>query len=216
VRVPVTGAAALACGFAAMAWGGDARAQEAADPSYGRVDGDLTLVVGLGAVAAARGVRPEGELRVRYLETAGVFAAYEDGATFGTGAEPQRVLAAGLELRPLFLYRWLQGHEIRRARLDLTIDSIGLELGAAFWQPRGGGFASQPGIQAGLGVEMPIFEQAAGPWVGLHGGVRWGSQVFSYGNVRDADDRSAFLTLTLSWHALVVAHWVDLGDRAPQ
>ena len=46
------------------------------DPSYGRVDGDITWVAGAGAVVAPRGPRPEAEMRLRYLETAGVFVAY--------------------------------------------------------------------------------------------------------------------------------------------
>src|SRR5579859_3845071 len=96
----------------------DARAQETApgEPSHGRVDGDLTLVVGAGAAVLPQGVRAEGELRLRYLETAGLFAAYEEAALFEGAADPQRVLALGGELRPLFLARWLQGYESRRAR----------------------------------------------------------------------------------------------------
>src|SRR5580698_9457871 len=78
-------AAALCAALAVTALGEQA---EAADPSYGRVDGDLTLVAALGATVAPRGMRGEGELRLRYLETAGVFLSYEDGATLGAGTEP--------------------------------------------------------------------------------------------------------------------------------
>jgi hypothetical protein len=206
----------LQVGVGAATLGGrNARAQDV-EPSYGRVDGDVTVVAGLGTAVAARGLRGEAEFRLRYLETAGLFAAYEDGAMFGAGPEPQRLLAAGLELRPLFLFRWLRGREFQRARVDLVIDSFGLELGAVFAQPAGGAFGSRTGVQAGIGVELPIFERAAGPWIGLHGGVRWDNEALASGNVRDADDRSAFLTVTLAWHALVVAHVVDLGDRAPR
>jgi hypothetical protein len=192
---------------------GEARADEA---SYGRVEGDVTAVAGAGVVAAARGARVEGELRLRYLESAGVFAAYEDGAAIGAGAEPLRVLAVGLELRPLFLYRWLQGHELERPRLDLVVDSFALELGAAFVQPAGRGFASGTGIQAGIGLELPLLERVSGPWIGLHGGVRWAGDALAAGSARAADDREVFVALTLAWHQLFVAHWVDLGDRAPQ
>src|SRR5580658_3864218 len=114
-------------------------ASETSEPTYGRVDGDISLVGGIGGVIAARAPRVGAELRVRYLESAGLFATYEDGATFGTDSEPARVFAGGLELRPVFLYRWLQGLEVRRARFDLTLDSIGLELGATLSQAAEGG-----------------------------------------------------------------------------
>src|SRR5581483_9916003 len=100
--------------------------------------------------------------RLRYLETAGLFASYEDGPLLGSHAEPRRVFASGLEVRPLFLYRWLKGHETSRAALDLFLDSIGIELGAAFQQPAGTSFESRPGLQLGLMLELPLFARASG------------------------------------------------------
>lgn len=193
-----------------------ARAQEVVDPSYGRIEGDLTLVLGAGATVASPGPRGEAELRVRYLESVGLFAAYEDGPLLGTAAEPRRVVVAGLEVRPLFLYRWLQGHETQRAWLDLTLDSFGLEMAATWSQPAGSSFASQPGLQAGLGIEVPILPHATGPWVGLHGGLRWSQAAIEAGTISGADDRSAFLAITLAWHQVVATHIVDVGDRAPR
>jgi hypothetical protein len=194
----------------------EARAQETVDPSYGRIEGDLTLVLGVGATVVPSGPRAEGELRLRYLESAGVFAAYEDGPLFGGSAEPQRVLVSGLEVRPLFLYRWLQGHETRRAWLDLTLDSLGFEVAATWSQPSGGSFASQGGLQAGLGLEVPILPEASGPWIGLHGGLRWSDAALASGTTSGPGDRSLFLAITLSWHQLVATHLVDVGDRAPR
>jgi hypothetical protein len=193
----------------------DARAQEVVDPSYGRIEGDLALVLGLGATVVPSGPRGEAELRIRYLESAGIFAAYEDGPLLGGSAEPQRVLVTGLEVRPLFLYRWLQGHETQRAWLDLTLDSLGLEVAAIWSQPSGASFASQSGLQAGLGLEVPILPHATGPWVGLHGGLRWSQAAIESGATSSPDDRSAFLAITLAWHQIVATHLVDLGDRAP-
>ena len=201
---------------AACASVGRQAAAGSTDPSYGRVDGDLTLGVGVGAVASGGGPRGEGELRLRYLETAGLFATYEDGAVFGGSADPQRVLATGLELRPLFLYRWLKGHETRRPWLDLTLDSFGLELGAAWMQPAGASFGSAAAVQAGLGLEIPILPDATGPWIGLHGGVRWSEAELAAGRALTANDREAFLAVTLAWHQVVVAHLVDVGDEAPR
>src|SRR5689334_5367748 len=78
---------------------------EHVDTSYGRIDGDVTLVVGAGAVVAARGPRATAEMRVRYLDTVGAFATYEDGPLVGSETDPRRVFATGLELRPFFLAR---------------------------------------------------------------------------------------------------------------
>ena len=193
------------------AWGADS-----AEPTYGRIEGDLCFVVGAGAVVAARGPRAAGELRVRYLESSGLFATYEDGPLIGSEAEPNRVIAAGLELRPLFLYRWLRGLEARRARLDLAFDSIGLEMGVTASQPTGGALASRTGMQVGLGVEVPFEPKANGLWLQLRGGMRWGTDALAVGSIRDANDRSGYLTMTLAWHQLVSAHLVDVGDESPR
>lgn len=186
------------------------------DTTYGRVDGDLSVVLGLGATVAPRGPRTAADLRFRYLDTVGIFADYEDGALVKSGSEPRRVFAAGLELRPLFLGRWLRGLELESARIDLLIDSIGLELGAAFAQPEGSPFGSRPGLQAGLGLEIPVLAQASGPWLGVHGGVRWSDSAVSGGTVEGPDDRAAFLTLTVAWHQFFGGHVVDIGDRGTQ
>jgi hypothetical protein len=110
----------------------------------------------------------------------------------------------------------LNGLETERARFDMMLDSIGLDLGAIFLQPRGGGFASRSGFVVGLGVEIPIFANASGPWIDLHGGMRWGEDAVILGVVRGAVDRSAFLAITLSWHQFVSTHLVDVRDEAPQ
>jgi hypothetical protein len=195
---------------------GLARADGAVDPSYGRVQGDLTLVLGLGATIAEGGSRAEGEVRLRYLDSVGVFGAYEDGPPVGSSGDPLRVLAGGLEVRPLFLYRWLQGHETRRAWLDLVIDSFGLELGALTMQPTGTSFGSEAAVQAGIGLELPIMLDATGLWVGVHGGVRWSEAELATGTVNDTADRSVFVAITLAWHQVIVAHLVDVGDEAPR
>ena len=195
---------------------GPARADGAVDPSYGRVQGDLPLVAGLGATVAEGGSRAEGELRLRYLESVGLFGVYEDGPLVGSSSQPRRLLVGGLEVRPLFLYRWLRGHETQRAWLDLAIDSLGLELGVVAMQPAGTSLGSQLGVQAGLGIELPILPDATGPWIGLHGGVRWSEAELSTGTVSITDDRSAYVSLTLAWHQVVVAHVVDVGDEAPR
>jgi hypothetical protein len=206
---------AAACLWAAVAAAGakDALAADSTDTTYGRVQGDLTVVVGAGATVADGGPRGEAELRLRYLETAGVFASYEDTSLLGSQAEPRRVFATGLEVRPLFLFRWLKGYETSRAALDLLLDSIGIELGAMFQQPAGTSFESRPGLQLGLMLELPLFAKATGLWAAVHGGARWSDRALAGGPIDSSDDRSLYLSLTLAWHQVALSSAVDVGDR---
>jgi hypothetical protein len=186
------------------------------DTTYGRIDGDIGLVLGVGVTVGPDAPRGSVDLRVRYLETAGLFFDYEEGAIFGNGAEPVRVLAGGLELRPLFLGRWLTGHELGNGRLDLAIDSLGFEIGGFFAQPQYGQLGERPGLQAGVGIELPILARASGPWIGLHGGIRFSDSALSGGPTSDPADRAFFLSITLAWHQIVGAHAVDAFDVAPR
>src|ERR1019366_4742582 len=68
-----------------------ARAEDPGDTAYGRVDGDLSVVVGVGATLAPRAPRPSAELRLRYIDTIGVFCTYEDA--LGIDTDPRRVFA---------------------------------------------------------------------------------------------------------------------------
>jgi hypothetical protein len=208
-----TASAALAAAVTLLA--SRPRADDRAiDPAYGRVDGDIGVVLGVGGAVAPRGPRAEAEVRLRYLETAGLFATYEAGV-LGSASEPQRVFTGGLELRPLFLFRWLKGHETGHARFDLAVDSLGLELGAVVHEPQGTGLAWQGGFEVGLGVELPILERATGPWIGIRGLLRWSEAALASGIVSNADDRQAVLVVTLAWHQIVTWHVADLGDRGP-
>ena len=208
-------AAAVTVAFVGLC-AASAHAEGIIEPSYGRIDGDVTLVAGAGASVASGGPRAAGELRARYLETAGVFGTYEDGTLVGSDSAPRRVVAAGFELRPFFLYRWLQGKETRRARFDLAIDSIGLELGLTWQQPQGGSFSSSPGFEAGFGFEVPLFVDATGLWLAFHGGLRWSEETLASGVVVTTEQREAYLAVTLAWHQVIALHVVDVGDRAPE
>jgi hypothetical protein len=186
------------------------------DTTYGRIEGDIAFVFGAGVTMAPRAPRATLDARIRYLETVGLFFDYEDAPIFSWDSEPRRVLAGGVEVRPLFLGRWLTGYELARGRLDLMLDSIGLELGGVLTQPVGASFSSRAGVQAGLGFEVPILAQATGPWIGFHGGVRWSDAAITGGNTDSPVDRAAFLSITLAWHQLIVTHIVDAGDGAPR
>lgn len=191
----------------------DEKAPKEPDSLHGRFDGDVAIVGAVGATFGPRSPRVTADVRFRYLSTAGLFVSYEQGPPFTDAAEPQRALALGLELRPLFLARWGTGTEFARPRLDLLVDSIGLELGAVFMQPEGARFGARPGLQVGLGLELPIFEQASGPLVGLHGGVRLSDAALSGGPLTGPSDRALYLSVVVGWQQLFGAHVVDLGDR---
>jgi len=195
---------------------GAAHAGDDTDTSYGRIEGDVSASVGVGATLGPRGPRAAADLRLRYLWTAGLFATYEDGPIFGSASDPRRVFATGIELRPLFLARWLQGLETGNGYLDLTIDSFGLELGAVFMEPVGRSFGSRPGLQAGVGLQIPFLPHATGPVIGVHGGARWSDAALAGHAVDGPSDRSLYLLVTIAWQQAFSAHVVDLGDRAPR
>ncbi len=179
------------------------------DPTVGRIDGDLTVSIGAGATLGPRGVRATADMRLRLLDSAGLFFGYED--CFGSSAEPTRVLYTGLELRPLFLARWSQGLELQRGFADLLIDSFGLEIGGFISQPQKGSIGDRVGLQLGLGLEVPLLARAIGPWIGLHGGIRYSDAGLARGD-ETALDRALYLSITLAWHQVLAAHLVDAGD----
>jgi hypothetical protein len=185
-------------------------------PAGGRIDGDTTLGLGAGCVIATGGPSVEADIRVRYLDSAGLFATYEDSRLIGAAGEPLRLLGAGFEIRPLFLARWLQGLETGSARVDLAIDSLGIEIGGLLYQPAGGSLGSRSGLELGLGVELPVLTTATGPWIGIHGGVRWSEAALAGDLVQGPDDRSFYIALTVAWHQVVGAHLIDMGDGLPK
>ena len=184
------------------------------DGVYGRLDADWTLVVGAGgSIAAGRDRRfLSTELRARYLESAGVVLSYDEADAFSKNSAPgtfRRGFLAGVEIRPLFPARFLQGIELNRRFVDLVLDSVGFELGAYFSAVRGADVQS-PGLSLGFGIEVPLAGSVSGPWLRLATAVRWPSTVL------ENDDRSArmtLFTLGLAWHQAVELHTADAGDR---
>jgi hypothetical protein len=198
---------------AVLASGASASARaDGRDTTYGRIEGDLAVAASVGAAFGPRGPRGAVDLRGRYLQTAGIFVTYEDGALLGSSAEPVRVLVTGLEARPLFLGRWLAGAELGMPVLDLIVDSLALELGASFAQPRDRAFGSRPGLSASLGLEVPLFGRASGLFVGVHGGARWTDDALGGGRLLGPDDRAGFLAVTLGWQQLIGTRMVGMGE----
>ena len=185
------------------------------DTTYGRVDGDLGVSFGVGATLGPSAPRGTLELRLRYLDTVGIFGEYEDGLS-RDASNPMRLFGAGFEIRPLFLARWLSGRELGVSWVDLLIDSLGFELGAFCEQPVGAAVENRPGLQASVGLELPILPRASGPWIGLHGGVRWSDATLEGESPVEPLNRSVFLAMTLAYHQIFAAHLVDAADVAPR
>lgn len=136
------------------------RAQSATndDGVYGRLRRDTVFVLeGGGGFAVGGGeVRPSfnGTVRARALDTIGLFAAYQNAP----GASRSDALGLGLDLRILTMARIFSDLERGPRLLDLWLDSIGLELGAAWLRPgapvhQGSGV----GFWLGAGMEVPLF-----------------------------------------------------------
>jgi hypothetical protein len=203
----------LAALLTAEAAGADDLPPGKRDTSHGRFDGDLGVAGMAGMIVGPRGPRAGLDARFRYLSTAGLFVTYEDGPLVGSSAEPRRALAFGIELRPLFLARWATDRELGSPRLDLLIDSLALEVGGVVAQPEGARFGARPGLQAGLGLELPFFTTASGPFLGLHGGVRWSDAALSGGPLAGPSDRALYLAIGIGWQQLFGGHVVDFDDR---
>jgi hypothetical protein len=180
------------------------------DGVYGRFDGDLNVSLGAGATFAHEGTGGALLARALFLETAGFYVSYADRMTSADGG-PRRSLGLGVALRPLFIPRW--GYDLERgpATLDLAIDATTIELGALWTADGSAGFSHAPGIEFGLGTEMPLAARATGPWLGVRASLRWRDSELS--GVDDAAPLRPAILLTLAWHAMVATHLVDLGDR---
>lgn len=162
------------------------------DGLYGRLDGDLDLGLSLGAEFNQDLAWPQVTATAHYYATVGVRVSYADA--FSTSASNQRVLAAGVELKPLFLPRWSANSEAGPAFLDLLIDSLGFGVGAYWDQPAGVDFGDRRGLELSVGLGAPLCSSARGAWVVFRGLGRFtdGSEPGDYGAV----------SVALSWHEL--------------
>lgn len=149
-----------------------ARAQGGGDTIYGRFDGDLVLSAGLGggiAIADRRHPDVTGtttiELRARLLDTGGLLVAPE----WRPEGDSRVVIA--VDLRPVFLVRFLLNAESGDRYLDLFVDSIGIDVGAAITP-----LDADVGVAFafGWGVDVPIWvPERIGGAVSLRVGGRY-------------------------------------------
>lgn len=136
------------------------------DGLYGRFDSDLVLSLGAGAGTSLQlEAVYTAELRARYLDSAGLALAPEWNPA---GDAAVAVLA---EMRPFFLARFLGNKSVGNRWLDLTIDSLGLELGT-WLGPLASGLGAA--LALGGGIDFPLGlarGSARGLW--LRAGMRY-------------------------------------------
>ena len=156
-----------------------ASADEGGDGLYGRFDGDvwLSAAVGAGGVFGDGAARSAGtvELRARFLDSVGPFAFVQGDGLFGDASRWR--VGGGLELRPLFLARFLTSNSIGQEWLDVFLDSFSIELGVValgLGEPTSGALGAQQSSAAfvlGTGLDLPIL---LGDWrIALRVGLRW-------------------------------------------
>ncbi len=202
-----------ACALACAALIGPSTPAHAGDGAYGRIDGDVSWVLGLGAGLESSRTRSVGlaHARVRYLESVGVYAHYDDAQLLGAPADLdgfRRAFGAGVEIRPLFPVRFLKDLERGPAFGDLLLDSFGLELGVS-WRALGSDLG-RPGLRAGVALEWPLFGRAEGLWLRTSASWIWS------GDGLEGHGPGAIPTfgVTLDWHGYLGAHVVDATDRS--
>ena len=178
-----------------------------ADGAYGRLNGDMTFVLGASGAVVRDSVLAGPEMRLRYLDAAGASVVYEEAIVRG---ELRRAFLAGVELRPLFPVRFLKAKQTGQGFFDLTLDSLSLDVGA--WLPqRLGAAAGRFGMYTGLAIELPIFASATGIWLRLTGQVRWAPQRLEGDD--DPAGRMAAFGVGLSWHQVFKSGIVQKGDE---
>lgn len=169
------------------------------DGTYGRLDGDLDLGLGLGALVDLEHGEPGAAARVsgHWFFMAGAYLSYADA--FGTALDPQRRLGVGIDLRPLFLPRWTQDWEKGPAILDLMLDSLSLGVGASFDQPQGDEFGTRRSFEASFGFGVPLAGRGPGPWLEARGALAW----------PNTGERSETLLIVGSYHFALGTPLVD-------
>jgi hypothetical protein len=200
--------------FALLVFGGGAARAETSDGLYGRMDGDLHIELDAGPAFDKRGIWGALVGHAHYLDTAGIYAAYEDA--LGATRDYARALSFGVSIRPLFLPRWGTDLQQGPATLDLAIDSLTFDLGA-LWP-----FSSRspdgqpaplrgPGFEVATSLSLPLFGRASGAWFGVRGALRYTAPEFASGT--SSDQRvGPMAAITLGWREVLLVHWVDAGD----
>ncbi len=132
-----------------LSMSGVALAQDG-DGAYGRLDHDMMFSIGLGGGAVVDGPSDAvllAELRARYLDMVGLLVAPE----WQVDAIGRLIVAT--EIRPLWPVRFLLNGFSGNEWLDLLLESVSVEVGAAILP-----LTDQVGVglAIGLGLDVPI------------------------------------------------------------
>lgn len=178
------------------------------DGAYGRIDGDLAWQIDLGA--GLRNGSPGASLSAstRYLDTAGLYVS--GFLPWSEHRDRPRTASCGVELRPLFLPRFLKNLEHGPPLLDLTLDSTALRLGALVSSSHDASFRT-PGWEAALQLGAPLTSSASGPWLRFGAALQWSHASLAGSPARGA---ASLWTVALAWQGLLDAGLVDLDDRS--
>lgn len=187
------------------------------DGAYGRLRGDGSFAIEAGTSATFGPDAFAGEsLALRaalfYVRTVGLVAAYDE--SFDLESQPtRRSFAGAVEVRPLFLGRFARNLERGPAWMDLTLDSLAVSMGVwgglpqeRFCPPRR--CPADYGMQAGLGIDLPLWADADSLYVAFDANLRW---VLS--EPRDLPPPAVMLTLSLGYQHGFSFGLVDAGDR---
>ncbi len=168
------------------------------DGVYGRFSGDTDVSLKLGGMVRDSGLAGSVGASAHYYSLLGVTGDYSESLV--ADSLHARSAAIGVELRPLFLPRWVLGLERGPAWLDLALDSAALGFGAYFTDAEAEGRGSR-GAWLSLGAGAPLLAAASGPWLELRA-------------LRRFPDPDAFaaaahnaMFVYLSWH-----HVLQLGS----
>lgn len=164
------------------------------DGVYGRLDGSLTMALAAGAELESGELGGSLRLSGHYLWTAGAYVHYSDA--FGGGEHRSaRALSFGVDVRPLFLPRFALDSEHGPALFDLALDSLSLSGGAYFVAPHAASFGDDRGFELGLGLGVPLFAEAEGPWLSFRAERRFA----------DVGQSVWLFSLELGWHELILS-----------
>jgi hypothetical protein len=192
--LPDAGAVALAllaaAGNAHAAWPPDA----ATDGVYGRFQGDTDVSLKLGGMVRDAGVAGSVGASVHYYSLLGVTGDYSESLV--ADSLHARSASIGVELRPLFLPRWVLGMERGPAWLDLALDSAAFGFGAYFTDAEADARGSR-GAWVSLGFGAPLLGDASGPWLELRALRR-----FPDHDALGVDAHNAMFVY-LSWHQVL-------------
>lgn len=138
-----------------LAWPALAQADDG-DGVYDRFDRDLTIAADLGGGVVLDGVDPRATLtadfRFRIIDAAGPAIGFRWGPAGPSGSGHGHVFV-GVELRPLFPALFLLDLSTGNEWVDLFVQSVGIELGAALF-PFDEDFGV--GLAVGLSISVPL------------------------------------------------------------